>query len=139
MPGAVGIFCAGAGISFTGDSAYFASAANGKPIPPPGEQNPAGGIAYFDGAELDSALISPVDHPDILAQFPPTLLINSTRDFTLSGALYTHRQLRNAGVETELHVWDGLQHFFFKDMELPETHEAIRVMAQFFKSRLIGK
>lgn len=135
MPGAVGIFCAGAGIQGEGDSVYLSSAANGKPVPPPG-QKLLGGLAYFAGAKPESALVSPSEHPDILARFPPTLLINSTRDFTLSSALYTHRQLKNAGVETELHVWDGLQHFFFKDMELPETHEAVQVIAQFFKSKL---
>lgn len=137
LPGAIGIFCAGAGVlEDGGDSAYFAAAANGQPVPSADGPKLLDSIAYFAGADLGSALVSPLLHPDVLARFPPTLLINSSRDFSLSSALYSHRQLRNAGVETELHVWDGLQHFFFKDMELPETHEAIRVMAQFFRSRL---
>ena len=35
-------------------------------------------------------------------------------------------------VESELHVWDGLYHAFFYDIDLPESREAYHVMARFF-------
>jgi epsilon-lactone hydrolase len=135
-PGAVGIFCAGAGVLNEGDSMYLASAANGRPIPRVDNPSRVRQTGYFSETDLEGPLVTPVRHPDVLAKFPPTLLVNSTRDFTLSGALYTHRQLINNGVEADLHVWDGLQHYFFKDMELPETHEAIKTMARFFQLHL---
>ena len=95
-------------------------------------------LAYFQGADSKDPLVSPVDHPQVLAKFPATLLVTATRDMALSSALYTQRQLVNAGVETNLHVWDGLQHFFFGDVDLPESQEAFRVVVDFFDDHLAG-
>ena len=53
------------------------------------------------------SFVSPINSPDMLAKFPPTLLITGTRDFAISGALYTHEQLVKQGVDAELHVWEG--------------------------------
>ena len=38
-------------------------------------------------------MVSPINSPEILAKFPPTLLITGTRDFAMSGTLYTDTQL----------------------------------------------
>lgn len=95
-------------------------------------------LAYFQGADAKDSLVSPVDHPQVLAKFPPTLLVTATRDMAMSSALYTQRQLVKAGVETDLHVWDGLQHFFFGDVDLPESREAYQVMVDFFDNHLAG-
>lgn len=69
-------------------------------------------------------------------KFPPTLLVTATRDMAMSSALHTHRQLVKAGVVADLHVWDGLQHYFFADVDLPESQEAFRVMVDFFDRHL---
>ena len=37
--------------------------------------------------------MSPINSPEVLAKFPPTLIITGTRGFELSSALYTHEQL----------------------------------------------
>lgn len=95
-------------------------------------------LAYFQGADPRDPLVSPVDHPAVLAKFPPTLLVTATRDMAMSSALYTHRQLVKAGVAADLQVWDGLQHFFFGDVDLPESREAYRVMVDFFDRHLEG-
>lgn len=135
-PGAVGIFCASAGRLGDGDSGYTAPALNARPVPPPGAADGIARLAYFEGADPTDPLVSPVDHPDVLAQFPPALLITATRDMAMSSALHTHRQLVKAGVTAELHVWDGLQHFFFADVGLPESMEAFHVMVDFFDRQL---
>lgn len=136
-PGAIGIFCASAGRMGDGDSRYMAPALNARPVPPPPSGNElARTLGYFAGADMTSPLVSPVLSEGVLAKFPPTLLINSTRDSSLSAALDTHRRLVNAKVEADLHVWDGLQHFFFADIELPESQEAFQVTVDFFDKHL---
>jgi acetyl esterase/lipase len=73
---------------------------------------------------------------DVLAKFPPTLVITSTRGFDLSAASHTHRLLVNAGVESELHVWEGLFHGFFYNVDVPESREVFNVIVRFFDRHL---
>ena len=74
--------------------------------------------------------------PDVLAKFPPTLFISSTRGFDLSAASYTHGLLVKAGVETELHVWDGMFHGFFYNIDVPESRDCFEVIVRFFNRHL---
>src|SRR5690348_7388552 len=110
MPGAVGIFCGSAGGVFGGDALYTAGplgeARLAPPMPPTPSRTPP--LSYFSGTDPKDPLVAPVGSPEVLAKFPPTLMITGTRGFELSAALYTHEQLVKAGVETELHVWEGL-------------------------------
>ena len=78
----------------------------------------------------------PVDSPEVLSKFPPTLIITGTRGFELSSALYTHEQLVKQGVEAELHVWEGLFHGFFYNADVPESKDAFNVMIKFFDRHL---
>lgn len=39
--------------------------------------------------------------------FPPTLLMTGTRDLFLSNTVRVHRKLRQAGVQADLHVFEG--------------------------------
>jgi acetyl esterase/lipase len=41
-----------------------------------------------------------------------------------------------AGVDAELHVWDGLPHAFWYNSDLPESREAYDVIARFFERHL---
>jgi epsilon-lactone hydrolase len=41
-----------------------------------------------------------------------------------------------AGVDAELHLWDGLDHAFFYNIDLPESREACDVMSDFFRRHL---
>lgn len=129
-PGAIGIFCAGAGGTGEGDSRLIVEAL--RPSGPRG----SGSIAYFEGADMRDPLVAPVFTPAVLAEFPPTLVIAGTRDMALSAALYTHTALVDADVESDLHVWEGLGHYFFADTELPESKQAFAVMAKFFDEHL---
>lgn len=129
QPGAVGIFCAGAGRFGIGDAAVI-TAAFGERL------GGDGSMPYFDGADWDDPMVAPLRHPELLARFPPTLVITSTRDGALSSAIVTHQRLVAAGVESDLHVYEGLMHYFFADTSLPESRHVFDVIARFFDDRL---
>lgn len=144
-PGAIGIFGAAAFGDFYspvgpgswgGDSPYTAPALIGgrplqlhaAPAMPPD--------AYLSNVDLANPLVSPALSPAVLAKFPPTLLITGTRAFDMSAAVQTQRELTKAGVEADLHLWDGMGHCFFLDDDVPESQEAYDVMAKFFDKHL---
>ena len=128
-PGAIGIFCAGAGKFGLGDS-MIASKALGSPLGDDEE------LAYFKGIDWADPLVAPENHPELLRRFPPTLVISSTRDMALSTAVVAHQRLVAAGVYSQLHVFEGLSHYFFADTGLPESREVFEVTADFFHNHL---
>lgn len=130
LPGAVGIFCASADARWEGDSRAWERAIQALPPRPDIPRN------YFAPADLTNVLASPVLSPDLLRKFPPTLVLSGTRAFDMSAGVNTHRELVKAGVDAELHLWDGLGHAFFYNIDLPESREAFAVMAGFFSRHL---
>jgi epsilon-lactone hydrolase len=68
--------------------------------------------------------------------FPPTLFMTSTRDLLLSGTTILHRAFLRSGVDAQLVVFEALPHAFWYDYRLPETREALSLMAGFFDARL---
>lgn len=135
VPGAIGLFNGGI-TEMTGDSIYWASPLTGQP---PITQQAVRGlkdIPYFSGADMNSPLVLPANSPERLRQFPPSLLLSGSRDFALSSVLRSERLLSQAGVATELHVWDGLSHSSFGNVELPETQQQARFAGQFFRNHL---
>lgn len=141
-PGAIGIFCSGLDYSGGGDSAYIAGPlqpylSGVKELPPPPSPNPPEqSTEYLGGTDPRDPMISPGYYPDRLSLFPPTLIVTSTRDDALSSAVHAHAELVKAGVETELHVWEGMWHGFFFNVDLPESQEMYRVTARFFNAHL---
>jgi acetyl esterase/lipase len=134
LPGAIGTFC-GSIAPLGGDSSYVSPALSGDPVgsgPIPLTER----LPYFKGANEKDPLVLPANSPEMLKRFPPTLLITGTRDFAMSSVLQSQRLLTQAGVEADLHVWDGMWHSFFSDPELPESKEAYAVMARFFDKHL---
>ncbi|RSU55024.1 alpha/beta hydrolase fold domain-containing protein [Sphingobium yanoikuyae] len=129
LPGAIGIFCASGDARWGGDSQSFARPF--QALPPRDDVR-----AYFKGIDRSDPLVSPALSPTTLKQFPPTLLITGTRAFEMSATVNTHRELVKAGVDADLHMWDGLGHAFFYDPALPESREAFDVMTAFFRDRL---
>jgi acetyl esterase/lipase len=91
---------------------------------------------YFAGADMSDPMISPGLHPELLAKFPPTLLITGTRAFDMSPAVYTHSLLVKAGVPGDLIVGEGLGHCYMYTPSLPESQDAYRAIVKFFKSNL---
>ena len=135
LPGAIGIFCASAGGIFGGDALYTAMPLGEARLAPPMKPGRPP-LSYFADTDPKDPLVSPVSSPEVLAKFPPTLIITGTRGFELSSALYTHEQMVNLGVEAELHVWEGLFHGFFYNADVPESKDAFNVMIKFFDRHL---
>ncbi|MFT4520767.1 MAG: monoterpene epsilon-lactone hydrolase [Halioglobus sp.] len=128
QPGAIGIFCSGAGDFMVGDAALISDTLGTSFGNEPME--------YFEGASWSDPLVAPLGHPQLLAKFPPSLIITSTRDLALSSAIATHQQLIGVGARSELHVFEGMMHYFFSDTGLPESRQAFDVIARFFDTRL---
>ena len=136
LPGAIGIYCASAGSIFGGDALYTAMPLGEARLAAPMKPGARPPLSYFADTDPKDPLVSPVNSPEILAKFPPTLIITGTRGFELSSALYTHEQLVKVGVDTELHVWEGLFHGFFYNADVPESKDAFNVMIKFFDRHL---
>jgi monoterpene epsilon-lactone hydrolase len=81
-------------------------------------------------------LAAPASSPEVLAKFPPTLIVTGTRGFELSSAVYTHSQLVKQGVEADLHVWEGMFHGFFYNADVPESRDCFDVIVRFFDKHL---
>ncbi|HEX5182621.1 MAG TPA: alpha/beta hydrolase fold domain-containing protein [Allosphingosinicella sp.] len=77
-----------------------------------------------------SPLLGSLDH------VPPTLCIAGTRDFLLSQTTLFHRALLAAGVPAELVVFEAMLHAHWIYQDIPESDEAFRLMADFFRRRL---
>ena len=139
-PGAIGVLCASLSPNFGGDSAYLAPPLNGNPAPDPPADGQrwkgTGETPYMAGVDLKSPLAQPLGHPGVLAKFPPTLLITSTRAPEMSAAVYSHAQLVKAGVDADLHVFEGLWHGFAGDPALPESRDYQDVIVRFFDREL---
>jgi len=136
--GAAGIFGAGAVPMFTGDSAWIAAAIDGSfPAPAkPGETMADMTRGYFDGADMKDATISPGFHPEVLAKFPPTLIITGTRSMDMSPAIFTNSQLLKAGVRSTLIVEEGMGHCYIYQPDLPEAKDGRQAIVNFFRENL---
>jgi len=134
-PGAIGILCASAGGVFGGDSSFIASPLGEARMPFPMPPSTAR-LGYFSGTDPKDPLIAPLNSPEIIAKFPPTLIVTGTRSFEFSAAVNTHTELVKAGVDAELHVWEGLFHGFFYNVDVPESKDAFNVIVKFFDRHL---
>jgi epsilon-lactone hydrolase len=129
-PGAIAMICSNAARMGTGDSTLLGRAF-GVSVPPPAKLR-----WYFDGSNPNNPLVSPCASPELLARFPPTLLISTSRDFFLSHTTHMHLQLTKAGAESHLCIWDGLWHGFVWQPDLPESREAYEIISKFFDRNL---
>jgi acetyl esterase/lipase len=91
---------------------------------------------YARGHDLRDPLLSPV-YGDFTG-FPPATLISGTRDLFLSDTVRVHRKLREAGVEADLHVFEGQSHcqYLVPQTTTPEAEEAYGEIARFFERHL---
>lgn len=139
LPGSIGVFCASANGWSGGDSGSLAVPLIGVSPAPQSGASPhpsVGNATYFSDVDINDPLVSPIRSTAVLARFPPTLIITSTRDYALSPAVFTHTQLVKLGVDAELHVWEGMTHGFITDPDIPEAKEAWEVVVRFFDKHL---
>jgi monoterpene epsilon-lactone hydrolase len=133
LPAALGVFSGTGDMSQPGDSralytiwgfSGFLRAPSKKPRHDP----------YVGSHDPKDPVLSPV-YAD-LRGFPSALFISSTRDLLLSGTSILHRAFLRAGAEAEIVVFEALPHAFWYDYHLPETTEALNIMANFFGRRV---
>ena len=138
-PGALGMFCAAAESVSGGDSRFWALPMDvffSAAPPPPAPNPPPFPMAYFSDVDARDPMVAPVFHPEVLAKFPPTLLITGTRSLDLSSVAYTHTQMAKLGVKSYFYAWEGMWHAFMYDVEVPEAQEAFDVIVKFFDEQL---
>jgi acetyl esterase/lipase len=134
LPAALGIFSGLADFSRPSDSRQL-FALNGfagriEPVDPdhlPDDQ-------YVGKTDRWDPVLSPIFAD--LRGLPPSLLVTSTRDLLLSDTTTFHRALLRSGDETQLVVFEALPHAFWYHFGLPETKEALEIMAKFFDEKV---
>ena len=134
LPGALGVFSSLADFSRAGDSRQLFTL-NGLP----------GQLQPVDPQHLpDNEYVAKTDRKDPVLSplfadlhgWPPSLLVTSTRDLLLSDTTIFHRALLGAGDESQLVVFEALPHAFWYHFQLPETREALELMAKFFDEKV---
>jgi len=136
LPGVLGIFSSLADFSRPGDS-WQLFTLNGFPgaLEPTDPKSPHDS-EYAAKADPKDPVLSPLFSD--LHGWPPSLSVTSTRDILLSGTTIFHRALLAAGNDAQLVVFEALPHAFWYHFQLPETKEALGVMAKFFEEK-VGK
>ncbi|MGH9494264.1 MAG: alpha/beta hydrolase [Candidatus Sulfotelmatobacter sp.] len=134
LPAALGIFSGLADYSRSGESRQL-FALNGFPgdLQPTDPNHPQNG-EYAGKTDRKDPVLSPL-YAD-LRGWPPSLSITSTRDILLSDTTIFHRALLHAGDDAQLVVFEALPHAFWYHFQLPETKEALELMAKFFDTKL---
>lgn len=133
LPGAIAILCSPP-TGFGGDSNIIAAALQGTP---PLVRNFREG--YFKDVRPGDPVAFPGDSDEMLIKFPPSLLMTSTRDYSLSPMVQMHARLVRLGIKTELHIYEGLAHGVFFYGAIPEARQAATTMTRFFDEHLSSK
>jgi len=133
LPAALGVFSGTGDLGKPGDSrAIFTLSGFAGPQPLLVQPD----SPYAGKTDPRDPVLSPL-YADVKG-FPPTLFVTSTRDILLSGTTILHRAFLRAGVNAQLVVFEALPHAFWYDYSLPETREALGIMAGFF-DRCFGR
>jgi epsilon-lactone hydrolase len=133
-PGALGMFSILADFSQPGDSRQFFTLDGLPGAMQPVESDHLPDDQYVAKTDRKNPALSPLFAD--LRNMPPTLLVSSTRDMLLSQTSIFHRALLRAGNDAQLVVFEALPHAFWYHFELPETREALELMAKFFDEKL---
>ncbi|PYX76845.1 MAG: alpha/beta hydrolase [Acidobacteria bacterium] len=134
LPGALGVFSSLADFGRPGDSRQLFTL-NGFPgqLQPVDPQHLPDN-EYVGKTDRKDPVLSPLFAD--LHSWPPSLLVTSTRDLLLSDTAIFHRALLGAGDDSQLVVFEALPHAFWYHFQLPETREALELMARFFDQKV---
>src|SRR5579859_3400720 len=130
LPGALGIFSGLADFSRVGDSRQLFTLNGFLGEMQPTDPRHLPDNDYVAKTDREDPVLSPLFAD--LRGMPPSLLVTSTRDILLSDTSTLHRALLRAGVDARLVVFEALPHAFWYHFQLPETKEALELMAKFF-------
>lgn len=134
LPAALGIFSGLGDFSRPGDSLQLFTL-NGFPGRlQPTDTNHLPDEQYVAKTDRKDPVLSPIFAD--LHGMPPTLLVTSTRDILLSSTATLHRAMLGAGDDARLVVFEALPHAFWYHFQLPETKEALELMAKFFDEKV---
>lgn len=89
---------------------------------------------YVGSTDPHDPILSPLFSN--LKGMPPTLFLSSTRDMMLSSTTVLHRAFLRAGVDSQLVIFEALNHGFWYEAGLPETTEANSIIASFLLRQL---
>lgn len=135
LPGAAGFFSGLADFSRVGDTRQLFTL-DGFPGPlSPTYPDHLPDDQYVAKTSRTDPVLSPLFSD--LHGFPPTLLVSGTRDALLSDTSIFDLALLKAGVDAQLAVFEAMPHAFWYHFEFPETHQALELMAQFLKQKLM--
>jgi len=134
LPAALGIFSGLADFSRPSDSRQIFALNGFAGALEPTDPNHLPDDQYVGKTDRTDPVLSPLFAD--LRGMPPTLLVTSTRDLLLSDTATFHRALLRAGDDAQLIVFEALPHAFWYHFQLPETKEAIELMAKFFDQKL---
>nr|WP_136252836.1 alpha/beta hydrolase [Ningiella ruwaisensis] len=129
VPGAATFLCS-APTGLNGDSNYFAAAITSR------EPLHIGMVQYWEGLSSDNEDAFPGDFEKTLKMFPPSLLITSSRDYSLSPMISMHTKLMALNKVSELHIFEGFSHAQFLSMYVPESRQTVDLMHRFFSRHL---
>ena len=134
LPGALGIFSTLADFSRPSDSEqlFALNGFSGNIEPQPTDQPQD--ASYVGKTDPKDPVLSPLFTD--LEGWPPCLLVTSTRDLLLSNTSIFHLALLDAGVDSQLLVFEALPHAFWYHFQLPETQQALEMMTKFFDEKL---
>ena len=91
---------------------------------------------YADIYARDNDRCNPLISPLYAAfdgSFPPVMITTGTRDVLLHQSIRLSRVLINAGIKTDLRIWQGLWHVFECYDELPEAAQSLRELSGFLR------
>ena len=134
LPAALGIFSGLADFSRPSDSRQIFALNGFAGELEPTDPNHLPNDQYVGKADRKDPVLSPLFAD--LRGMPPSLLVTSTRDLLLSDTATFHRALLHAGDDAQLVVFEALPHAFWYHFQLPETKEALELMANFFDEKL---
>jgi epsilon-lactone hydrolase len=135
LPCCVGIFTGAGDLTDLGDSVNIFNLMGfwGNKVLP--TDHPASEVrAFLAGHDPADPAVSPMRGD--LSFFPPSLMLSGTRDSLLSATSSFHRALRRAGAESDLFVFDAMPHAHWYAFHMPESQEAVAIMAAFFGKHL---
>jgi monoterpene epsilon-lactone hydrolase len=92
-------------------------------------------LLYAGERGLKSPEISPV-YADYTPGFPPTLITTGTRDLLMSDCARLSTVMRQAGVEVDLHLWEGMWHVFEYFSDIPEGQQSLIEIAAYLANYL---
>jgi acetyl esterase/lipase len=135
LPACCGVFTAGGDVTQLGDTFnYLTLSGFYGHVGAPHDDALSERKAFVGDADPNDPLVAPIKGD--LSDFPPTLLVTGTRDAVLSSASMFHLALRKAGRDAELYVFEAMAHGFWYGVQMPESREAIAIMARFFEKHL---